>query len=201
MESTRETAHRETPLPPAHRDAARPKDPAPLVVEPPTPTQAEANQFKSHALLSRDARAEDDELPPPVEHDPPTPTQDEADEFKLDAHGVGQDEAAPVNVDVPSVQPMTANVGDSLTCTMGNWDGEPTGYAGQWMRDGTEQIGTGASYVVTESDVGHSISCVVTAANAIGSTTAPPSNAVAIAASRAGPSSARSEAHPPAARK
>jgi hypothetical protein len=180
MESTRETAHRDTPLPPAHRDVARPKDTRSGVADPPAPTQAEANGFKSHSPAVETAA-----LAAPADPDPPSPTQDEADGFKLDAHGVGEDETAPENVDVPSVQPMTAGPGDTLTCTMGNWNGEPTHYSGQWMRDGTEQCGSGPSYVVTESDVGHSISCVVTATNAIGGTAAPPSNAVAIAASRA----------------
>ena len=40
--------------------------------------------------------------------------------------------APPANVDVPHVQ----QAGDTLTCTMGNWDGEPTGYAYQWQLDG-----------------------------------------------------------------
>jgi hypothetical protein len=86
--------------------------------------------------------------------------------------------APPVNVDVPYVQ----QVGDHMTCTMGNWQGEPTSYAYQWKRDGTN-IGTGAAqYTVTGADVGKTFTCVVTATNALGSTAAPPSNGVVAAA-------------------
>jgi hypothetical protein len=161
------------------------KDPVALV----TPTQEDANAFKARAVLNRDARAEDDELPPPVEHDPPTPTQDEANEIKVQTALGGIDITAPVNVDVPSVQPESgAHPGDSLTCTMGNWQMQPSDYSYQWFRD-TEAVGSGPSYAVTEADAGHSIHCVVTATNAIGATTAPASNAVSItpAARAAGP--------------
>ena len=39
----------------------------------------------------------------------------------------------PVNVDVPYV----AQEGSVLTCTMGNWEGEPSHYAYQWRVDGS----------------------------------------------------------------
>jgi hypothetical protein len=81
---------------------------------------------------------------------------------------------APVNVDVPFVSGGTA-VGDTLTCTMGNWQGEPTSYAYAWSTGAT-----GASYVIVAGDAGTSITCVVSATNAGGTTAAPPSNAVAI---------------------
>jgi hypothetical protein len=94
----------------------------------------------------------------------------------------------PVNVDVPSIQPETANVGDALTVTTGNWNNEPTSYSYQWVRDSyqlvrdSEQPGSGPTntYNVTADDAGHSITCVVTATNVAGSTAAPPSNAVVI---------------------
>jgi hypothetical protein len=107
----------------------------------------------------------------------------------------------PVNVDVPYVE----QVGDLLTCTMGNWDNEPTSYSYQWKSDGTATIGTDASqYTVTPDDAGHTITCIVTATNAIGSTAAPPSNGVAIAEVAASKTTKRSEGtghglqHPPA---
>lgn len=175
-----------------------------LPVEPPTPSQEEANEIKSQVILGKDAKAEDDELPPPVVHDPPAPSQAEANEAKVQSALGGMDITAPVNVDVPHLQPGSAVVGDTLTITMGNWDMQPSQYAGEWFRDGTEVIGSGASYVVSEADAGHSITCVVTASNAIGSTTAPPSNAVAIPASRraepaagAGPAASTREHHAP----
>jgi hypothetical protein len=120
----------------------------------------------------------------PRQADPPTPTQAEADAIKQQAHGEGEPgEAAtapPAVVDVPHVAGNGA-VGDTLTCTMGNWSGEPTSYGYQWKSDGSADLGTGDTYVVTAGDSGHSITCVVTATNDLGSTEAPPSNAIAIA--------------------
>ena len=149
-------------------------------VEPPTPSQEEANEIKAQVILGRDAKAEDDELPPPVVHDPPAPSQAEANEIKAQSALGGMDITAPVNVDVPHAQPDTASVGDTVTCTMGNWNMQPSAYSYQWLRGGTE-VGSGPSYVTVEGDAGHSLSCVVTASNAIGSTVAPPSNEVEIA--------------------
>lgn len=84
---------------------------------------------------------------------------------------------APVNVDVPYV----SQAGDTLNCTMGNWQNEPDQYEYQWQLDGVD-VGTGtANYVVTADDIGSVAICVVTAANALGSTVAPPSNAVVVA--------------------
>lgn len=84
----------------------------------------------------------------------------------------------PVNVDVPHVQ----QAGATLTCTMGNWQGEPTDYAYAWQADGVANDGTGATYTVKPEDAGKSLACVVTATNAMGSTVAPMSNAIAIPA-------------------
>jgi hypothetical protein len=87
--------------------------------------------------------------------------------------------APPVNRDVPYVAGVGV-VGETLSCTMGNWEGEPTGYAYAWTTDGVPNSATGAAYFVPPGDAGHSIACVVTATNAQGSTEAPASNAVAI---------------------
>jgi hypothetical protein len=108
---------------------------------------------------------------------------------------------APSVVDIPAVMPLEATVGTALTCTMGNWTGEPTEYAYSWTSNGTE-VGTGASYTAAAGDAGHSLACVVTATNNVGSTTASPSNAVtvaAVAARRAEP--AAHDAHSDARRK
>jgi len=83
----------------------------------------------------------------------------------------------PVNVDVP----LVTQAGATLSCTMGNWTGEPTSYAYAWHNDGVANGGTGAMYSVAPEDSGHNLACVVTATNALGSTNAPMSNAVAIA--------------------
>ena len=84
--------------------------------------------------------------------------------------------APPVNVDVPHVQ----QAGDTLTCTMGNWQGEPTSYAYQWQLDGTDITGGTATLPVVAADAGSTATCVVTATNASGSTAAPPSNALVV---------------------
>ena len=90
----------------------------------------------------------------------------------------------PVNVDVPQVMPDEAHPGDTLTCTMGNWQNMSDGsYRYQWQHDQTRPIGTdSASYVVVDDDVDGEISCIVTAENAIGETEAPASNAATITA-------------------
>jgi hypothetical protein len=85
--------------------------------------------------------------------------------------------APPVNVDVPFV----SQAGGTLSCTMGNWRGEPSSYAYAWHNDGVANGATGATYTVTPEDSGHGLSCQVTATNALGSTVAPMSNAVAVA--------------------
>jgi hypothetical protein len=90
--------------------------------------------------------------------------------------------SAPSVADTPHVDGV-GTVGETLTCTMGNWEGEPTDYAYLWESD-SEDVGTASSYVVAATDAGHSITCTVTATNAWGSTAAPPSNAVEVAATR-----------------
>ena len=89
----------------------------------------------------------------------------------------------PANVDVPHA----SQTGDTLSCTMGNWDNEPTGYAYRWLLDDTDEVGSDATYVVKADDAGRSATCIVTAINAIGATDAPPSNAVIIAVAPADP--------------
>jgi hypothetical protein len=89
--------------------------------------------------------------------------------------------APPVNVDVPHVE----QVGDTLNCTMGNWEGmqaEPHSYAYAWSLDGTPIPGSGATLPVVAADAGSTATCIVTATNAVGSTAAPPSNGVVVAA-------------------
>lgn len=97
-------------------------------------------------------------------------TADEAQ--RLIDLGVAGLPPAPVNIDVPHVS-QTAAV---LTCTMGNWNGEPTSYAYQWRLDGVNAGTDSATYTALPEDVGKTASCVVTATNGGGSTAAPPSN-------------------------
>ena len=83
----------------------------------------------------------------------------------------------PVVVDVP----YASQAGATLACTMGNWQGDPTGYAYAWYIDGIAKDGaTSATVPVTPDDVGHSAGCVVTATNALGDTAAPMSNSVMV---------------------
>jgi hypothetical protein len=113
----------------------------------------------------------------------PAPTQARADFHKARVHGADADDVGPLlppqNQDVPYVG-GTAEVEGTLTCTMGNWTGEPDSYAYAWQSDGAPNSAIGDTYTVAAGDAGHSISCIVTATNAHGSTEAPPSNAVAI---------------------
>jgi hypothetical protein len=88
----------------------------------------------------------------------------------------------PVNVDAPYVSGI-GTVGETLNCTMGNWNGEPTSYAYSWMSDAvTPVVGTGSSYVIADTDAGHVLTCIVTATNPIGSTDSPPSNEIEVPA-------------------
>jgi len=91
----------------------------------------------------------------------------------------------PVNRDVPMVSGpdgLSGSVGQTLNCTMGNWDNEPTGYEYAWQTDGSPNSAVGATYNVPVGDAGKQVSCIVTATNAVGSTVAPMSNAVSIGA-------------------
>ena len=109
----------------------------------------------------------------------PSPTQEKADNFKVMAHGDDPLTGPPVNVDVPVITGTPA-VGEVLECTLGNWQGEPTDYAANWLSDGVNPIGNGQRYTIQTADSGHGLTAVVTATNAQGSTTAPPTNAITI---------------------
>jgi hypothetical protein len=72
----------------------------------------------------------------------------------------------PTVVDAPYV----SQSGQTLNCTMGNWNAMGTGtYAYQWQLDGVDVSGDGANYTVTPADVGKQALCVLTATNSIGS--------------------------------
>lgn len=83
--------------------------------------------------------------------------------------------APPVNVDVPHVSAQ----GQLASCTMGNWQNEPTSYAYAWQRNGTPiASATSSDYTMGALDSGKQIGCIVTATNAAGSTAAPLSNTI-----------------------
>ena len=90
-------------------------------------------------------------------------------------------EIPPVNTSAPAVT-GTGTVGNTLSCTQGNWTYVPTAYAYQWRRNGVNIGGaTAATYLLQAADSGTNITCSVTATNAAGSTVAPISKAIAVA--------------------
>jgi hypothetical protein len=147
----------------------------------PTPTQEE-NDLLRLGLMHPDEKVNPDNPEMPslaVQQAMVEKAQPAASHQPVRPGGGAPAAGAPTNRDVPHLQ-GNGTVGETLTCTKGNWNGEPTSYAYAWKSNAAAVGGTGDTYTVAESDVGHSITCVVTATNAAGSTTAPPSNAVAV---------------------
>ena len=63
----------------------------------------------------------------------------------------------------------TLKAGRQLTCSAGSWANDPTGFAFQWIRNGTTLDGaTGDTYTLGTLDEGTTLTCVVTAINAAG---------------------------------
>lgn len=80
----------------------------------------------------------------------------------------GGTEGVPVNSVFPSIT-GTVVEGQTLTGTDGTWSNSPTSYARQWLRDGVVIAGaTNSTYVLTFSDIGHTITFRVIASNASG---------------------------------
>lgn len=84
----------------------------------------------------------------------------------------------PVNTTLPAVT-GTAQVGETLSCSEGEWDNEPTSFAYQWQRSATGEGGWAdilgaatSTYKLVVADEGEFIRCVVTATNAGGKTAA-----------------------------
>jgi hypothetical protein len=91
--------------------------------------------------------------------------------------GNGGTATAPVNTAVPAV----TQSGATLTCTQGEWSGEPTSYSYAWKLDDAAAGSDAATYEVQAGDVGKNATCTVTATNAAGSAAAPPSTGVVVA--------------------
>jgi hypothetical protein len=89
---------------------------------------------------------------------------------------------SPQVVILPAISGAT-QVGQTLTCSTGTWDGfQPIEYQYQWRRNGTNISGaTTSTYVAQSADLSASITCAVTATNVAGQGVAV-SNAVVIAA-------------------
>jgi hypothetical protein len=85
--------------------------------------------------------------------------------------------APPANLALPTIS-GTPKQGQTLTASPGDWSGAPTSFAYRWQDCNTTggacaaNGGTGSTYVLKASDVGHTIRVVVTATNAAGSTPA-----------------------------
>jgi hypothetical protein len=95
--------------------------------------------------------------------------------------------SAPVSVAVPIAPPEEktpptvsgpTEAGATLTCAPGTWTGSPS-FTYQWSIEGASIAGaTGATYVITTTDEGHSLTCTVTASD--GATASATSAAVAV---------------------
>lgn len=95
----------------------------------------------------------------------------------------GGSASVPVNVVVPVVTGTTTE-GQTLTGTDGTWANSPTAYARQWLRDGVVIAGaTNSTYVLTFSDVGHTLTFRVVAGNTAGDGVAASSLATAVVVS------------------
>lgn len=129
------------------------------------------------AATARDAAADQTQLLLLLANDWLNNDRGNADQIQALVNALTATLAPPSNTDVPYV----SQAGSVLSCTMGNWTGEPTSYAYAWHSDGVANGGTGATYTVQAADSGHDLACVVTATNGVGSTAAPMSNAVTIA--------------------
>ena len=142
------------------------------------PTQQATSRGNSRAAAPRDAAADAQKLLLLLVADWLNNDRTHQAEIAALAAAMLHASGPPVNVDVP----YASVTGATASCTMGNWQGEPTSYSYQWHRDGVAIDGaTSATYAVQPDDSGHSVACVVTATNAMGSTAAPQSNSVAIA--------------------
>jgi hypothetical protein len=76
---------------------------------------------------------------------------------------------SPVNVLIPSITGQ-AQVGATLTCSVGTWSNAPTSFHYQWFGNGVAiPFANSATLVVTSTYLAGNIYCVVTAANAGGS--------------------------------
>lgn len=83
--------------------------------------------------------------------------------------------ALPINTVAP-VLSGTATAGQTLSCTTGTWSGSPTSFSYVWKRSDIAQTISGATastYVLTSTDVGHTITCSVTGINSAGSSLTP----------------------------
>lgn len=77
---------------------------------------------------------------------------------------------APMLITAPAIT-GTAQVGQTLTCSTGTWQGtQSITYAYQWKAAGVNISGaTSSTYLLTSNEAGKAITCTVTATNSVGS--------------------------------
>src|SRR5680860_174614 len=98
----------------------------------------------------------------------------------IDAALIGASGSKPINIEAPQLT-GTPEVGETLTCSQGTWENEPSEYDYAWRRNGAVIGGqTATSYAVQAADAGGTLRCEVTATNVDGSNTAQ-SNSVVVA--------------------
>ncbi len=70
------------------------------------------------------------------------------------------------NLHVPQPQVVEVGPGRSESCSTGSWEGEPSEFAFQWLRNGVPIEGANSfSYVIAPTDATASLQCEVTATN------------------------------------
>ena len=97
-----------------------------------------------------------------------------------------------------------AQQGQTLTVTTGSWDNNPTSYDYQWQDcDGQNCTNTGTdtnSYMLGQSDVGHTVQVLVTATNITGPSTPVASSQTAVVQAAATPPTPNEKSHRPRSR-
>jgi hypothetical protein len=99
-----------------------------------------------------------------------------------------QDEMAHIiDSDIPPVDPPTvidapfiSQAAAVLSCTMGNWNGEPTSRVYQWQVAGVTVGTNAATYTRVAGDVGKLAVCNMTATNGIGTSAPVASNQIMV---------------------
>jgi hypothetical protein len=80
--------------------------------------------------------------------------------------------SGPRNLEQPYLETAgRAEVGETLSCYPGAWEGSGVTYTYEWQRDG-DALASGPTHQITAADEGHWLSCVVSATDSEGTTTA-----------------------------
>jgi hypothetical protein len=78
----------------------------------------------------------------------------------------------PLNLEQPYLETAgRAEVGETLSCYPGAWEGQGITYTYEWQRD-SAALAPGSTHQITSADEGHWLSCAVSATDSDGTTTA-----------------------------